>query len=253
MENFYYDFVNNQILLDNGDLLSLSDPKAFQIVSNSWLRAGWDVKYVYGFTWLGRPIIQLPEDLIRVQEVIYTEKPDVIIETGVAHGGSLIFYASLLEIMGKGCVIGVDIEIRKHNRAAIENHTLSKRINLIEGSSVDQVVVEKVQEQIEMNDKVLVILDSNHSYEHVLKELVLYAELVSVGSYMVVCDGIMSSLAGAPRSGKDWSWNNPLTALREFVNKNPRFEICEPKFLFNEGLVSERITYWPNSFLKRIY
>jgi len=253
MLNFYFNYEQNQIVLDNGDRLDLTHPRAFNIVCDAWLRAGWDVKYVYGFTWLGRPIIQLPEDLLCIQEVIYQIRPDVVIETGVAHGGSLVFYASLFEALGHGRVIGVDLEIRQHNRLALEGHFLFKRITLIEGDSVEESIVSKVKQSLNPDERVLVILDSSHSYDHVTKELSKYSKLVTVGSYIVVCDGIMAQLSGAPRSKEDWYWNNPLLALEEFVKVNSNFEICEPTRLFNESLVSNRITYWPRAFLKRIY
>ena len=140
MIDFSFDASNRSIVLSDGTRYSIDDPRAFSILSDAWLNAGWDTKYVYGFSWLGRPIIQLPEDILRIQEVIYDIKPDVIVETGVAHGGSLIFYASLCTAIGKGRVIGVDIEIRPHNRIAIEEHRLRHLISL-RGSSVDQDIV----------------------------------------------------------------------------------------------------------------
>src|SRR5690606_24886939 len=155
---------------------------------------GWDTKYVYSFSWLGRPIIQLPEDMMRIQEVIYSLKPDVIIETGVAHGGSLIFYASLCKAFGKGRVIGIDIEIRPHNRLAIENHELKEYIILLEGSSTDDKIVSQVERMINSGETVLILLDSNHTKQHVLEELRKYSPLVSVNSYIVACDGIMAFL-----------------------------------------------------------
>src|SRR5437868_6468565 len=142
---------------------SFDTPEAFEILSDLWLRCGWDTKYVYSFSWFGRPVIQLPEDLIRIQEVIYAIKPDVIIETGVAHGGSLIFYATLCKAMEKGRVVGIDIEIRPHNRRAIEAHPLSQLITLIEGSSTAPETVAQVKKLIRPNETVLVILDSNHT------------------------------------------------------------------------------------------
>jgi cephalosporin hydroxylase len=230
----------------------LDTPEAFKIISDLWLRAGWDNKYVYSFTWLGRPIIQLPEDMIRLQEVIHTVQPDVIVETGVAHGGGLIYYASLCKAMDRGRVIGVDIEIRPHNRAAIEAHPLFPLITLIEGSSIDPSVVEQVQAQRGPGEKVMVFLDSCHEKEHVLAELRAYAPLVNPGSYIVAMDGIMERLAGAPRSAPDWTWNNPRQAALEFVRDNAEFVIEEPRFAFNEGAVTERVTYWPSAFIKRI-
>jgi cephalosporin hydroxylase len=234
------------------DTYDLDTPEAFALISQVWLRAGWDNKYVYSFTWMGRPIIQLPDDILRIQELIYSVKPDVIIETGVAHGGSLIFYASLCKIMEKGRVVGVDIEIRPHNRAAIETHPLFPFITLIEGDSVDPSIVDEVKAQIHPGERILVLLDSNHSREHVLGELDAYAPLVSKGSYIVAMDGIMGQLVGAPRTQPDWAWNNPRRAALEFVKRNPEFVIEEPQFPFNEGSISERVTYWPGGFIKRI-
>jgi cephalosporin hydroxylase len=230
---------------------AMDTAEAFEAVSAAWLRCGWDVKYVYGFTWMGRPVIQLPEDMIRIQEVIWDLRPDVIIETGVAHGGSLVFYASLFEAMGRGRAIGVDIEIRPHNRTAIESHPLAHRIMLVEGSSTAAATFATVRDAIRMDETVLVILDSNHSKAHVAAELALYAPLVTPGSYIVACDGIMAQVAGAPRTAPDWAWNNPLPAIDEFLSRHPDFELKEPGFRFNEGQVRNRVTYWPKCFLRR--
>lgn len=239
------------VVRHHGRELSLAKPEAFELISRAWLRAGWDTKYVYGFSWLGRPVIQLPEDMLRIQEVIYDIKPDVIVETGVAHGGSLIFYASLCTAIGKGRVIGIDIEIRPHNRAAIEEHRLSPLISLIEGSSIDTDVVQNVKDQIASAETVLVLLDSNHLRDHVLAELEAYSPLVSPGSYIVACDGIMQQVVGAPRTAEDWAWNNPISAINEFIVSHPEFECVEPVWPFNEGEISERVTYWPKAFLRR--
>ena len=231
--------------------LDLGTPEAFEIVSEAWLRCGWDNKYVYSFAWLGRPIIQLPEDLIRIQEVIYSVQPDVVIETGVAHGGSLIFYASLCKAMDRGRVIGIDVEIRDHNRRAIETHSLYPLITLIEGSSIESKVVGEVGAQLRPGERVMVLLDSCHTKEHVLAELYAYAPFVSVGSYIVAMDGIMERVVGAPRTQADWSWNNPGQAALDFVKSNRDFVIEEPGFSFNEGNISTRVTYWPGGFIKR--
>jgi cephalosporin hydroxylase len=227
-------------------------PEAFELLSRAWLRASWDVKYVYSFTWLGRPIIQLPEDMFRLQEVIYTVQPDVIIETGVAHGGSLVFYAGLCRLMGKGRVVGIDIEIRPHNRRAIEAHALSPSITLVEGGSTDPRVVQQVSGLVRPGEKAMVFLDSCHSKDHVLAELRAYAPLVSKGSYIVAMDGIMEEVVGAPRTRPDWTWNNPIQAVKQFLQENSDFVMEEPPFRFNEGAVRERITYWPSAFLKRV-
>lgn len=230
----------------------LGSAEGFHAVSQAWLRAGWDAKYVYSFTWMGRPLIQLPEDVLRLQEVIWAVEPDIVVETGVAHGGSLVFYASLLHALGRGRVLGVDVEIRPHNRAAIEAHRLAPLITLIEGDSTDPAVVRRVRDQVAPGERVLVVLDSNHTKDHVLAELEAYAPLVSPGSYVVAMDGIMELVAGAPRTRPDWSWNNPKVAAAEFAALHPEFEIVEPAFAFNEGAVEQRVTYWPAGFLRRI-
>ena len=202
--------------------------EAFAAISRVWLRSGWDNKHVYSFTWLGRPIIQLPEDMIRIQEVIYRPQPDVIVETGIAHGGCFLFYASLCKLMGAGCVIGIDKEIRPHNRAAIEAHPLASLITLIELDSVDPVTIVNVRTKVPPNARTMALLDSCHTKEHVLAEVNACAELVSPGSYIVAMDGIMQDVAGAPRSQPDWTWHNPQCAAREFVKEHPNFCIEEP-------------------------
>lgn len=230
---------------------SIGTTEAFSIISKAWLRSGWDNKYVYSFTWMGRPVIQLPEDLLRIQEVVYQVKPDVLIETGIAHGGSLIFYASLFKAMGKGRVIGVDIEIRPHNRAAIEAHELSEYLTLIEGSSTAPEIVELVKEQVRPGETVMVVLDSCHTKKHVMDELEAYASLVTSGSYIVATDGIMHWLGDAPRTEEDWCWNNPKSAVDEFIANHPEFDNAPPSFNFNEGNITEMVTYWPSAWLKR--
>lgn len=230
----------------------IGSPEAFSLISRAWLRSGWDNKYVYGFSWMGRPVIQLPEDMLRIQELIYRLRPDVVIETGIAHGGSLVFYASLMKAMDKGRVIGVDIEIRPHNRQAIEAHEMSDRITMIEGSSVADRVVAQVRERLAPADRCLVLLDSNHSRKHVLGELRAYAQFVAVDSYIVACDGIMQEVVGAERTHPDWITDNPQSAVRDFLAERDDFVLEEPAFPFNEGRVTERVTYWPNAFLRRI-
>jgi cephalosporin hydroxylase len=237
----------------NNAVIPFGSKEGFKIISDLWLKSGWETKYVYSFAWMGRPIIQLPEDMIRIQEVIFNVKPDVIIETGIAHGGSLIFYATLCKVMEKGRVIGIDIEIRPHNRIAIENHFLyNDFIEMIEGSSTSEDIIKQVQSKIKENEKVLILLDSNHSKQHVMNELNAYAPMVSLNSYIVATDGIMELVQGLDRTEDDWDWNNPKAAAIEFVRNNPNFIIEEPKFQFNESFIEERITYWPFSFIKRI-
>lgn len=249
------DMENGQVTVqtdDGSNTYAMATEEAFNAISRAWLRCGWDTKYVYSFAWMGRPVIQFPEDMLRLQEVIYSVRPDVIIETGVAHGGSLIFYASLCKAMDKGRVVGIDIEIRPHNRKAIEEHALFDYITLIEGSSIEPQIVEQVRAQVKPEDKVMVLLDSCHTKEHVLAELNAYSPLVTPNSYIVAMDGIMEQVTGAPRTQPDWSWNNPQRAALEFVENNPDFVIEEPRFVFNESALTERVTYWPNGFIRRI-
>ena len=228
-------------------------PEGFAVVSNLWLRAGWGVKQVYTFTWMGRPIIQLPEDMVRVQELIYQLQPDVIVETGVAHGGSLVFYASLCHLLGKGRVVGIDVEVRPHNRAALEAHRLFPYVTIIEGDSVAPNIVASVRALIRPGETVLVLLDSNHGREHVLAELEAYSPIVSRGSYIIAMDGgIMELVAGAPRTGPDWERNNPNAAAAEFVRRHPEFVREGPRFLFNEGSTSEPVSYWRGGYIKRV-
>jgi cephalosporin hydroxylase len=230
----------------------IGTPEAFAIISKAWLRSGWDNKQVYSFTWMGRPIIQLPEDLVRLQEVLHRLRPDVLIETGVAHGGSLVFYASLFKVLGRGRVIGIDIEIRPHNRRALEEHELSPYITLVEGSSVERSLVDRVAGLVRPGEKVMVMLDSNHTKEHVLKELEAYGPLVSAGSYIVAADGIMQDVVGAPRTQPDWTWNNPRAAATEFLKSHPEFVLETPAFEFNEGTITEPVTYWPGAWLRKL-
>jgi len=162
----------------------------------------------------------------------------------------LIFYASLCQLIGKGRVIGVDIDIRSHNRAAIEEHPLSSLITLVEGDSVAPATIAKVTSQIGPGQSVIVLLDSCHTREHVLAELQSYSQLVTVGSYLVAMDGIMEEIVGASRTQPDWAWNNPRQAALEFVRQNRDFRIEEPDFGFNEGTITQRVTYWPSAFIK---
>ena len=242
------------VLTDAGQThtLPLYSKAAFEALSRQWVRVGWNQKYQYTFSWMGRPVIQLPEDMLRMQEVICQLQPDVIVETGVAHGGSLVFYASLCKAMGKGRVVGVDIEIRAHNRTAIEAHPMAGLITLVEGSSIAPEVVEQVRAMIAPGQSCLVILDSNHSYAHVLAELRAYAGLVSVGSYIVATDGIMFDLADVPRGAAHWAMDNPTDAARDFAKVHREFRIEQPAWPFCESELDTNITHWPGAWLKRV-
>lgn len=242
---------NAQLLTTEDATLPLYSREAFELLSSLWLKVGWNEKYVYTFSWQGRPIIQLPEDLVRTQEVIYRVQPDVIIETGVAHGGSLVFYAGLCKIMGKGRVIGVDIEIRPANRKAIEAHELYPWITLIEGDSSAPETIQRVTSLVQPGEKVIVFLDSNHSKAHVAAELAAYHPLVTVGSYIVATDGIMMNLDDAPRGRSTWATDNPAEAALEFARHHPEFVIEQPAWPFNESNLVNNVTHWPHAWLRR--
>ena len=245
------DTERGEIKIDNGQNAPLYSDEGFKAVAALWLKVGWNQKYNYSFTWFGVPIIQLPDDILRFQEAVFALQPDVIVETGVAHGGSLVLSASLCKLMGKGRVIGVDIEIRPHNRTRIENHPLSSMITLIEGSSTAPDVVAKVRGLIKNGEKVLVVLDSNHTYAHVAAELEAYAPLVTPGSYIVSTDGLMRDLTDVPRGQVGWAKDNPANAAEDFTRKNPAFVIEEPAWKFNESTLSGNVTHWPSAWLKR--
>jgi cephalosporin hydroxylase len=219
-----------------------------QKITMKWICATSRFKYTYNFSWLGRPIIQFPQDIFAMQEIIWKVKPDLIIETGIAHGGSLVFYASMLELIGKdGQAVGIDIDIRHHNRIEIEKHHMFKRISMIEGSSVDEKVVERVYEIAKRKKRVLVALDSNHTHDHVLSELELYSPLVKKGSYVVVFDTIIEDMPEDFFPDRPWGkGNNSKTAVWEFLKTNKRFEIdreIENKLL---------ITVAPDGYLRCI-
>jgi len=207
----------------------------------------WRQKYSYNFDWLGRPIIQIPQDIVALQEIIWETKPDLIIETGIAHGGSLIFYASMLELIGRGEVLGIDVDIREHNKKEIEKHKMAKRIKMIEGSSTDEKVVKEVEKIGKRHKKVMVCLDSLHTHKHVLKELNLYSKFVTKGSYLVVFDTIIEYFPKGFFKDRPWDkGNNPATAVKAFLKKNKNFIVdkeIEHKLL---------ITAAPGGYLKRI-
>jgi cephalosporin hydroxylase len=206
-------------------------------------------QYSYNFSWMGRPIIQYPQDMIAMQELIWEIKPDLIIETGIAHGGSLIYYASLLELIGKGEILGIDIDIREHNKIEIEKHPMSKRIKMIQGSSIAPEIVDQVRVYAKGKQSILVVLDSNHTHEHVLEELKAYAPFVTKDSYAVVFDTIVEYLPDDYMPGHKRPWSvgdNPLTAVVEYLKSNDDFVI--DKSINNKLLISVA----PNGYLKRI-
>lgn len=205
---------------------ALAADARLQALAVDFMRELGRLKYTYNFTWMGIPIIQLPQDLIALQELIWSVRPEVVVETGVAHGGGVVFYASMLELLGgDGFVVGVDVAIRAHNRAAIEAHPMSRRIRTIEGSSIDPAVVAQVRE-LARGKRTMVILDSDHSRDHVLAELRAYSPLVGAGSYVVVLDTIIEDLPENVGRNRPWNkTNNPKIAVREFLAANDRFVV----------------------------
>lgn len=203
--------------------LDIYSPEGFSVLADLWLRSGWHHRLSYEPTWLGIPVIQLPEDIVVLQELLWKVRPSVVIESGVAHGGALILYASILEMIGSGHVVGVDIEIRKYNRLAIESHPMSKRISLIEGNSTDASTLDLVRARVRPSDTVMVMLNSSHTRDHVLAELEAYSPLVTPGSFLIVFDGVMARVHDSPRAGHGWLQDNPLEAVSEFLRNHPEF------------------------------
>lgn len=224
-----------------------------QELSGKWLEASVQSKYSYGFRWLGRPVIQYPQDLVAMQEIIWQIQPDLIIETGIAHGGSLIFSASMLAL-NAACggpadsyVLGIDIDIREHNRSAIEAHPLFDRITMLEGSSIEQRIVDQVVDAAQGKAKVMVCLDSNHTNDHVLAELEAYASLTTVGSYCVVFDTVIEDLSAECNADRPWGpGNNPKTAVEQFLLYNDNFV---PDTLIDQRLL---ISVAPGGYLRRV-
>jgi cephalosporin hydroxylase len=225
---------------------ALAKDAALQRQGQEFILATGRHRYTYNFTWLGRPVIQFPQDLMAIQEIIWQVQPAVVVETGIAHGGSLIFHASLLELLGgDGEVIGVDIDIRAHNRAAIEAHPMAKRILLIQGSSTDEAIVKRVRDRIAGRGPVVVILDSDHTHAHVERELELYSPLVKAGSYLVVMDTQIELLPEGHFTDRTWNkGNNPMTAVHAFLKRNDRFAIDQD---YNAKLL---ISVAPDGYLK---
>jgi cephalosporin hydroxylase len=223
------------------DIRRMAKDEELKRKSLDWMLHADRYKYTYNFTWLGRPIIKFPSDIVVMQELIWRVKPDLIIETGIAHGGSLVFSASMLELLGgDGLVLGIDIDIRAHNRREIEAHPMMKRIQMIEGSSVTPEVVNQVREIAKTKSKVMVFLDSLHTHDHVMAELAIYASLVSVDSYLVLPDTFIEYFPQGYYS-KDRPWdvgNNPMTALRAFLASTDDFvidrQICD-KLMITEA------------------
>lgn len=238
----------SKLTLDNRGECSTVDlysREGLDMLSNLWIKVAAEHRVMYEPTWLGRPIIQFPSDIVAIQELLWKVQPDVVIETGVAHGGSLVLSASVLEMIGKGKVIGIDIEIRPHNRAAIEAHPLKRRIELIEGSSIAPETLSAVRKLTADASVVLAIFDSNHTRAHVLQELELYAPLVTPGSYLVAHDGAQDWACDIPSAKPAWKDGGPLDAIHEFLAAHKEFRI-DP-FYTRFGITSS-----PDGYLRRL-
>lgn len=217
--------------------------------SLDWMLHADKYKYTYNFSWLGRPIIKYPQDIVIMQELIWTVKPDLIIETGIAHGGSIIFSSSMMELLGNGGkVIAVDIDIRKHNRAEIEKHPMVKNITMLEGSSTDETIVNQIANYAKGFKKVMVVLDSNHTHEHVYRELELYTPLVSVGSYILLPDTFVEFFPKGYVTNRPWDvGNNPYTAMKAFLKTTNQF--VKDESITNKLLITEA---FGGGYLKRV-
>ncbi len=230
----------------SAQIAAQGEDQALQHVARDFFNQSAAHKYTYHFSWMGRPIIQLPQDMMAMQEIVWQVKPDLIIECGIAHGGSILYYASLLELQGHGEVLGIDIDIRPHNREAIEAHPMSKRVRMIEGSSIDADIAAQVQ-AMAAGKKVIVVLDSNHTHAHVLKELQLYAPLVSVGSYCVVMDTVVEDMPADFFPDRPWGHgDNPKTAVWEYLKDDDSFEI---DYQLQHKLL---VTVAPDGYLRRV-
>lgn len=227
---------------------SMRQDAALQSLAARLFNRACDYRYSYNFTWLGVPIIQFPQDVVAVQELIWSVQPDVVIETGVAHGGSLILSASILQLLGGDrFVIGIDVDIRRHNRERLEQHPLASRLRLVEGSSTSDGVLKQVRQLVGDRRKIMVFLDSNHTHDHVLKEMDLYAPFLRKGSYLVVFDTVIEQMPAGSFPNRDWDiGNSPMTAVREFLARNRRFEI--DKEIHSKLL----LTVAPDGYLKCI-
>ena len=229
-----------------GRIRGLRANQALKDDAGAFMRRSIDAKYSYNFSWMGRPIIQYPQDMVAMQEILWRVQPELIIETGIAHGGSLVFYASICELVGRGEVLGIDIDIRAHNRAAIEAHPMARHIRMIDGSSIDPGVIAQVAAQA-AGKRTLVVLDSNHTHDHVLAELQAYAPLVSVDSYCVVFDTVVEDLPPGLYPDRPWDvGNNPKTAVKAYLRDNIDFTIDE------DVEAKTLITVAPGGYLRRI-
>jgi cephalosporin hydroxylase len=244
---------DTQTFTKDQEKFSLYSQEAFDLLSEIWMKVGWNAHYHYTFSWLGQPILQLPEDILRLQEVFWELKPDVIIETGIAFGGSLLLYASLCVLTARGRVIGIDVDLHPNNREALQGHPLSSFITLVEGNSIETATFKKVRSLLSAREKVCVILDANHSKHHVLAELKLYSQLVTKGCYIIVADGFKKQLIDVPRGKKEWLTDNPLSAIEEFLEEHPEFQLEYPERRYNRSEIRQNVTHFQGGWLRKVH
>lgn len=225
--------------------VDLYSPDGVALVAALWTKISAEYKLNYESSWMGIPIIQFPDDIVMMQELIWKVRPDVIVECGLAHGGAAVFYASLCAVIGKGRVVAVDVEVRKHNRVGIESHPMAERIEIIEGSSIEPSTVAAVRERVHGARVVLVALDSNHSRAHVRQELEAYGEMVTPGSYLVAMDGAQGLVWDIPRGKPEWKNDNPLPAIDDFLREHHEF-VIDPHY------TRLHVTSNPNGYLRRL-
>lgn len=240
--------VDSRLTLLTGDssvTVDLYSDEGLNLMAALWVKMATHFRLMYQPSWLGIPIIQLPSDIVMMQELIWNIRPDVIVECGLAHGGAAVLYASICELVGKGLVLGIDVEVRQYNRVAIQSHPLSHRIQIIEGSSIAPETVNQVKARTASAGTVMVVLDSNHSRNHVGQELALYHELVTPGSYLVVMDGAQAYVSDIPGGKPEWREDNPLAAIHEFLRSHPDFR---PDAHFTRMLETAN----PDGFLRRL-
>lgn len=234
-----------------GTSLPLYSKEAFRLLSGIWLKQEWNQLHWQSFSWLGFQIWQLPEDVLRLQEVIARLQPDLIIETGINTGGSCVFFASMCRLLGRGRVISIDIHIPEQVRTSIDKSPFADLITLVEGDSASTEVIDSIRTQVVHGESVFVFLDSDHRKDHVRRELEAYAPLVTPGSYIVAADGVMEHLADTPNGDRSWSLDNPAEAAREFSAAHPEFIIQRPTALFSDDRCLDNLTYWPDAWLYR--
>jgi cephalosporin hydroxylase len=239
--------------VEDGDSAThdLYSRESFEHISRQWVRVGWSLRYYSGFTWMGLPVLQLPDDLVRFQEALWEVRPSLVIETGVYQGGSLLFHAGLCKALGAGRVVGVDIDVQPGVHDALSNHMLGPLITLIEGDSASPKVLKRIEELREPGETTLVLLDSGHSREHVRKELEAYAPLVTPGSYLIAADTIMCDLTDVPGGQASWTEDNPAAAVEDFLAAHPEFEHAPRVAQTGLADLPEAVSYWPGGWLRR--